>query len=66
MFARGVSVQLTANGTKKFTHTLENEITALLRKQKGFQDEIILIAPGGLESGKGESRGKKKWSLQCL
>ena len=50
MFARSVSVQLKANSTKEFTRTLENEIIPLLRKQKGFLDEITLIAPGGLEA----------------
>jgi hypothetical protein len=49
MFARSVSVQLKANSTKEFTRTLESEIIPLLRKQKGFQDEITLIAPRGLE-----------------
>jgi len=33
----------------EFTKTMENEILPLLRKQKGFQDEIILSVPNGRE-----------------
>jgi heme-degrading monooxygenase HmoA len=50
MFARTVSIQLKANSTKEFTRTLENEIIPLLRKQKGFQDEITFVIPGGTEA----------------
>ena len=50
MFARSVSLRLKPNSVAEFTRTLENEIIPLLRKQKGFQDEITLVAPGGLEA----------------
>ena len=50
MFARNVSLHLKPNSVNEFTRTLENEIIPLLRKQKGFQDEITLVAPGGLEA----------------
>ena len=50
MFARNVSICLKANNANEFTRTLENEVIPLLRKQKGFQDEITLVAPGGLEA----------------
>jgi hypothetical protein len=30
---------------KEFTRTLENEVIPVLRKQKGFKDEITLVAP---------------------
>jgi len=50
MFARSVSLRLKPNNVAEFTRTLENEIIPLLRKQKGFQDEITLVAPGGLEA----------------
>ena len=50
MFARSVSVHLKPNSAGEFTQTIENEIIPLLRKQKGFQDEITLVAPGGLEA----------------
>ena len=50
MFARQVSMRLKPNSTKAFTDCIEKEIIPLLRKQKGFQDEITLVAPGGLEA----------------
>jgi hypothetical protein len=50
MFARNVSVHLKPNSVAEFTRTFDQEIIPLLRKQKGFQDEITLIAPGGLEA----------------
>jgi hypothetical protein len=46
MFARSVSINLKANSTKEFTQTMENQVIPLLRKQKGFRDEITLVAPG--------------------
>ena len=30
---------------RRFTSTVENEVIAMLRKQKGFRDEITLVAP---------------------
>ena len=50
MFSRSVSMRLKGNNVAEFSRTLENEIIPLLRKQKGFQDEITLVAPGGLEA----------------
>jgi hypothetical protein len=50
MFARNVSVRLKPNSVAEFTRTFDQEIIPLLRKQKGFQDEITLIAPGGLDA----------------
>ena len=50
MFTRSVSMRLKPNNVAELTRTLENEIIPLLRKQKGFQDEITLVAPGGLEA----------------
>ncbi len=48
MFARSVSLHLKPNRVEEFTHIIENEVIPLLRKQKGFQDEITLVAPEGL------------------
>ncbi len=48
MFTRSVSMHLKPNNVTEFTRTIENEIIPLLRKQKGFQDEITLVDPGGL------------------
>ena len=45
MFARHVSMKLKANSAPEFKRTIENEILPLLRKQKGFRDEITFVAP---------------------
>jgi heme-degrading monooxygenase HmoA len=50
MFARNVSMRLKPNSVGEFTRTLENEVIPLLRKQKGFQDEISLVIPNGTEA----------------
>src|SRR5437867_12030837 len=50
MFSRNVSMRLKPNSVAEFTKTLENEIIPLLRKQKGFQDEITFVVPGGAEA----------------
>ncbi len=50
MFARNVSIRLKPNSVAEFTRALDQEIIPLLRKQKGFQDEITLVVPGGTEA----------------
>jgi len=50
MFARSVSIRLKSNSVSELNRVLENEILPLLRKQKGFQDELTLIASSGLEA----------------
>src|SRR5437660_1337025 len=40
MFARRVDMHLKPNSVAEFTQRLEKDILPLLRKQKGFQDEI--------------------------
>jgi heme-degrading monooxygenase HmoA len=45
MYTRNVTLKLKANSAPEFTRTLEKEIIPLLRKQKGFQDEISFVAP---------------------
>jgi hypothetical protein len=50
MFARSVSIRLKPNSVAEFTRLIENEALPLLRKQKGFQDEITLVAPGGADA----------------
>jgi hypothetical protein len=49
MFARSVSIRLKPNSVAEFNRVLENEILPLLRKQKGFRDELALVAPNGSE-----------------
>ena len=46
MFARKVTMHLKGS-IPEFTQTLEREVIPLLRKQKGFLDEITFVAPGG-------------------
>ena len=49
MFARKVSVRLKADAAGQFIEKMKNEIIPLLRKQKGFLDEITLISQSGKE-----------------
>jgi hypothetical protein len=50
MLARMVNLRLKPNNVAEFTQTIEKEVLPLLRKQKGFQDEITFIVPGGAEA----------------
>ncbi len=50
MFARTVSIRLKPNSIAAFTKLIEGETLPLLRKQKGFQDEITLFVPGGRDA----------------
>jgi hypothetical protein len=49
MFARNVSFHLKSNMLSDYTRTFENEILPLLRKQKGFKDELTFSNPGSLD-----------------
>jgi len=49
MFARQVSMDLKPNSRAELTQKLETEIIPLLRKQKGFQDEISFVDTAGKE-----------------
>jgi len=44
MYAWSIRIKLKANCVAEFTRLVEQEIVPLLRTQKGFQDEITLIA----------------------
>ena len=44
MYSRNVSFKLKAKSTAEFTRILEAEIIPLLRRQKGFEDEISFIS----------------------
>jgi hypothetical protein len=50
MFARKVYMHLKAHSVAEFTQRLERDILPLLRKQKGFQDEITFVGQGGMEA----------------
>ena len=45
MFARHVVVRLKAKAAPEFTRLMEREVIPMLRKQKGFLDEIVFISP---------------------
>jgi heme-degrading monooxygenase HmoA len=45
MYSRNVSFKLKAKSTAEFTRILEGEIIPLLRRQKGFEDEISFVSP---------------------
>ena len=45
MFTRHVVVKLKAKQSPEFTRLIEKEVIPMLRKQKGFLDEITFISP---------------------
>jgi len=49
MFARKVSVRLKADAAGQFLQKMEEKVIPLLRKQKGFLDELTLISQTGKE-----------------
>ena len=49
MFARSVTIRLKPNSVGEFNKTMEKDILPLLRNQKGFKEEITLVAPNGSE-----------------
>jgi hypothetical protein len=49
MFARNISIHLKSNMLSDYTRAFENDVLPLLRKQKGFKDEITLSNPGSLD-----------------
>jgi hypothetical protein len=49
MYARNVSVHLKSNMLSEYDHIFESQILPLLRKQKGFRDEITFVSPGGVD-----------------
>ena len=49
MFARTVSIHLKSNMLSDYTRTFEKDVLPLLRKQKGFTDEITLSNPTSLD-----------------
>jgi hypothetical protein len=50
MYARNISFRLKSNMQSDYTRTFENQILPLLRKQKGFKDEIMLSSPGNQDA----------------
>jgi hypothetical protein len=60
MFARHVVVRLKAKAAPEFTRLVETEIIPMLRKQKGFLDEIVFISPDLTEAV-----GNSFWETQA-
>ena len=50
MFGRQVTMKLKANAATELTRLAESEIIPILRRQKGFRDETIFIAPERAEA----------------
>src|ERR1035438_5639420 len=50
MYARNISFRLKSNTQSDYTRTFEDQILPLLRKQKGFKDEITLTNPGSQDA----------------
>lgn len=50
MYARHVAVRLKPNMLSDFTKTFETTVLPILRRQKGFQDEITFAMPGGTDT----------------
>ena len=50
MFARSVSFHLKPGRVAEFTQLIDKDIIPTLRKQKGFQHEVTLVAPGGADA----------------
>jgi heme-degrading monooxygenase HmoA len=50
MYARRVSLNLKPDSAAEFTQKLEKEVIPMLRKQKGFKDEITFVVPTGTEA----------------
>ena len=49
MFSRQITMQINKNWTPEFPKVIEKEVLPLLRRQKGFLDELILLAPDKTE-----------------
>ena len=49
MFARNVSVHLKSNMLADYTRTFDKDVLPLLRKQRGFKDEITFAGSGGVD-----------------
>jgi len=47
MYARRVSMNLKPNCVPDFTKSIDKDIIPMLRRQKGFQDEITFVVPDG-------------------
>ena len=49
MFVRHVSIHLKSGNEAEFNRIIEKEVMPILKRQKGFRDEIVLTNPGATE-----------------
>ena len=49
MFSRQITMQINKNWAPEFPKVIEKEVLPLLRRQKGFLDELILVSPNKTE-----------------
>jgi len=49
MYARNVALHLKPNTLSDFTKTFDSNVLPILRKQKGFKDEITFATSGGMD-----------------
>ena len=45
MFTRCVTAKLKTDAAKQVPNVIQNDVLPMLRKQSGFRDEVVLIAP---------------------
>jgi hypothetical protein len=50
MYARNLTLHLKANSAAEFTRTVETDVLPVLRKQKGFRDELTFVDAGRNEA----------------
>lgn len=50
MYCRHITVQVKNNWVPQFPQVIEREVLPVLRRQKGFLDELILLTPGKTEA----------------
>ncbi|SRR5579864_1141032 len=49
MFARSVTMRIRQSSVAEVNKIVEKEVVPLLQKQKGFRDELVLVASNGSE-----------------
>jgi hypothetical protein len=64
MYARKVSLCLKTESASKFLEKIEHEVVPLLRKQKGFLDQLTILSDSGeIIYGGAAVSGRDVWSV---
>ena len=50
MYSRIVSMRVKPDRRSEFSRVIENDVLPILRKQKGFQDEVTFLATNGTDA----------------